>query len=283
MLKEQKPNNSKLHSKRANKRRTSLNNVVQTKGREESKGDKTNASDDGNDDDDDDDETVKAGSESDKDDKDNDDEEELAKIDTEGIESDKGGDEVSESKRESDEEETRQEEEESFDLIPRTPEGKETESDEESEEEETREEEEESFDLIPRTPEDYEDDGNGDEDQGLRINEEERIQEEEEADELYRDIDINQGQGLHVSQDIEDSHVTLTPVQPDGQQESSSVLSFVTSMLNPTSDAGVESIFTTASSLIAPLLITTPIMTPSTIATITTFSDAQSLQQQFQA
>nr|GEY54376.1 hypothetical protein [Tanacetum cinerariifolium] len=67
----------------------------------------------------------------------------------------------------------------------------ETESDGESKEEETREEEEESFDPIPRTPEDDEDDGNGDEDQGLRISEKERIQEEEEADELYRDVDIN--------------------------------------------------------------------------------------------
>nr|GFC72445.1 hypothetical protein [Tanacetum cinerariifolium] len=46
---------------------------------------------------------------------------------------------------------------------------------------EKREEEEESFDPIPRTPEDNEDDGNGEEDQGLRISEEERIQEEEEA------------------------------------------------------------------------------------------------------
>nr|GFB37847.1 hypothetical protein [Tanacetum cinerariifolium] len=123
----------------------------------------------------------------------------------------------------------------------------ETESDGESKEEETREEEEESFDLIPRTLEDDEDDGNGDVDQGLRISEEERIQEEEEADELYRDADINQGWGLQVSQDIKDSHVTLTPVQPDGQQESSSVSSFVTSMLNLTTDACVESIFTTAS------------------------------------
>nr|GEZ41590.1 hypothetical protein [Tanacetum cinerariifolium] len=44
--------------------------------------------------------------------------------------------------------------------------------------------------------------------------------------------------GLPLSQDIEDSHVTLTPVNPDVQQESSSVSSqFVTSMLNPTSDA----------------------------------------------
>nr|GFC47068.1 hypothetical protein [Tanacetum cinerariifolium] len=125
-----------------------------TKGREESEGDKTDESDDDND------ETVKAGSERDKDDDDNDDEEELAKNDDEDIESGKGGDEVSESERESNEEETRQEEEESFDLIPRTPKGS-------------------------------EDEGSDEEDQDLRISKEARIQKEEEADELYRDVDIN--------------------------------------------------------------------------------------------
>nr|GEU63105.1 hypothetical protein [Tanacetum cinerariifolium] len=98
----------------------------------------------------------------------------------------------------------------------------------------------------------------------------------EEADELYRDVNINQGKGLPLSQDIEDSHVILTPVNPDGQQESSTVSSqFVTSMLNPTSDAGMESIFATALSPVAPLQTSTPIMTPSTIATITTISHAQ--------
>nr|GFA54566.1 hypothetical protein [Tanacetum cinerariifolium] len=100
----------------------------------------------------------------------------------------------------------------------------EAESDRESEEEETREQEEESFDLIPRTPKDSEDDGNGEEDQGLRISEEERMHKEEEADELYRDVDINQGRGLQISQDIEDSHVTLTLTYSDGQQESSEIL-----------------------------------------------------------
>nr|GFC08749.1 hypothetical protein [Tanacetum cinerariifolium] len=82
--------------------------------------------------------------------------------------------------------------------------------------EETREKEEESFDPIPRTPKDSEDDGNGEEDQVLRISKEERMHEEEEADELYRDVDINQGRGLQVSQDIDDSHVTLTPIHSDG-------------------------------------------------------------------
>nr|GFB09013.1 hypothetical protein [Tanacetum cinerariifolium] len=45
-------------------------------------------------------------------------------------------------------------------------------------------------------------------------------------------------------------------------------------MLNPTSDVGVESIFTTAYSPIVSLQTPTPIMTPSTIATITTSSEA---------
>nr|GEV30861.1 hypothetical protein [Tanacetum cinerariifolium] len=124
--------------------------------------------------------------------------EELAESNEEDTETGKGGDEVRESEGESNEEETRQEEEGSFDLIPRTPEGSEK----------------------------------------------------------------------------ENSHVTLTPVNPDGPQESSFVSSFVTSMLNPTSDVGVESIFTAASSPIVSLQTPTPIMTPSTIATIRTSSEA---------
>nr|GFC45992.1 hypothetical protein [Tanacetum cinerariifolium] len=76
--------------------------------------------------------------------------------------------------------------------------------------------EEERFDLIPRTPEGNEDESNDEEDQELRLSEEARIQGEEEADELYRDVNINQGRGLQVTQNVEDSHVTLTPVQPDG-------------------------------------------------------------------
>nr|GEX60074.1 hypothetical protein [Tanacetum cinerariifolium] len=92
----------------------------------------------------------------------------------------------------------------------------------------------------------------------------------EEADELYRNVNINQGRGLQVSQDIEDSHMTLTPVHPDVQQESSSVSSqFITSMLNLTNDVGMEFIFTTASSLVAPLPTLIPRMTPSIITTIT--------------
>nr|GEW00952.1 hypothetical protein [Tanacetum cinerariifolium] len=152
----------------------------------------------------------------------------------------------------------------------------ESKNDEESDDEETREEE--SFDLIPRTPKDSENDGNGEEDQGLSISEYgvhfwDCFIFSSSSTYTYTDIDINQGRGLQVSQDIEDSHMTLTPVHPDGQQESSSVSSqFMTSMLNPTSDVGMESIFRTASSLVAPLPTPTPTMTPSIITTITTAS-----------
>nr|GEZ75563.1 hypothetical protein [Tanacetum cinerariifolium] len=197
-------------------------------------GNKSNERDDDRDEgsNDDSDETVKAGAE-------------LAKSDEEDKESGKGGDEVRESEGESDEKETRQEEEE-------------------------------SFDPIPRTPEESKEESNNEEEQDLRLSEDARIQEEKDADELYRDVNINQGRGLQVTQNVEDTHVTLTPVNPDGPQESSSMSSFVSSMLNPISDVGVELIFTTTSSSIVSLQTPTPIMTPFTIATITTSSEAPS-------
>nr|GFB98678.1 hypothetical protein [Tanacetum cinerariifolium] len=84
----------------------------------------------------------------------------------------------------------------------------------------------------------------------------------------------NQGRGLQVTQSVEDTHVILTPVNPDDPQKSSSMSSFVSSMLNPLSDEGVESIFMTTSSQIISLEPPTPIMTPSTISTITTSGEA---------
>nr|GFB46733.1 hypothetical protein [Tanacetum cinerariifolium] len=106
------------------------------------------------------------------------------------------------------------------------------------EEKETSEEEEVSFDPIPRTPEDSEKESDDEEEQESRLSEEARIQEEEDAEELYRDVNINQGRGLQVTQSVEDTHVILTPVNPDDPQESSSMSSFVSSMLYPLSDEG---------------------------------------------
>ncbi|GJR08228.1 hypothetical protein Tco_0790880 [Tanacetum coccineum] len=49
---------------------------------------------------------------------------------------------------------------------------------------------------------------------------------------------------VQATQEIKDTHVTLTLVNPDGQQQSSSVSSgFVSNMLNPNQDTGVDAIF----------------------------------------
>nr|GFC42947.1 hypothetical protein [Tanacetum cinerariifolium] len=84
---------------------------------------------------------------------------------------------------------------------------------ESEEEKETSEEEEVSFDPIPRTPEDSEKESDDEEEQESRLSEEARIREEEDAEELYRD-----GRGLQASLEVEESYVTLTPVNPDAMQ-----------------------------------------------------------------
>ncbi|GJU04754.1 hypothetical protein Tco_1121184 [Tanacetum coccineum] len=63
----------------------------------------------------------------------------------------------------------------------------------------------------------------------------------EGRDDVQADVVLPQ---VQVTQEIEDTHVTLTPVNPDGQQQSSSVSSgFVSNMLNPNQDTGVDAIF----------------------------------------
>nr|GFC03889.1 hypothetical protein [Tanacetum cinerariifolium] len=76
----------------------------------------------------------------------------------------------------------------------------------------------------------------------------------------------NQERGIQTTLEVEDSHVTLTPINPDG----------------------IESIFKTTSQLdvqnptsVAPLPMTAPTMTPFTIATITTASQAPILPTTF--
>ncbi|GJQ93347.1 hypothetical protein Tco_0004486 [Tanacetum coccineum] len=86
-------------------------------------------------------------------------------------------------------------------------------------------------------------------------------------DEVMTDVILPQ---VQATQEIEDTHVTLTPVNPDGQQQSSSVSSgFVSNMLNPNQDTGVDDIFgqhTEATSLIDTSV--TAIMEPSFTAQI---------------
>ncbi|GKB78540.1 hypothetical protein Tco_0945435 [Tanacetum coccineum] len=99
---------------------------------------------------------------------------------------------------------------------------------------------------------------------------EEATYEEDQGNEAVKDTNTDLDGRDKVMTDVEDTHVTLTPVNPDGQQQSSSVSSgFVSNMLNPNQDTGVDDIFrqhTEATSLIDTSV--TAIMEPSFTAQI---------------
>ncbi|GJS27649.1 hypothetical protein Tco_0488269 [Tanacetum coccineum] len=127
-------------------------------------------------------------------------------------------------------------------------------------EEET--DEDDSFDPTVHTPsqisssddEDSENEIEGTNVEGAK-SDEDATYEEDQGNEAVKDTNTNlEGRDdvmtdvllpqVQATQEIEDTHVTLTPVNPDGQQQSSSVSSgFVSNMLNPNQDTGVDAIF----------------------------------------
>nr|GFA46118.1 hypothetical protein [Tanacetum cinerariifolium] len=131
--------------------------------------------------------------------------------------------------------------------------------DDDDQEEETRDEK--SFDPIAKTPKNTDDEENLD----LNIGREEGQDDEDDEDELYGDVNINlegrvvQMVGVHTTREVEDSHVTLTPVNPDGFD----------SIFETTSQMDVQ-----APTIVAPLPLSTPALTPSTIASISTVPQA---------
>ncbi|GJV62957.1 hypothetical protein Tco_1473785 [Tanacetum coccineum] len=146
--------------------------------------------------------------------------------------------------------------------------------------------EEDSFDPRVRTPSRTEsiDD---DETQGVNVEGEKMDEDatniEGEGIELYRDVNVNlEGRDAEITdahqtiaqtnQVIEDTHVIITPVNPEGQQQSSFVSSgFVSNMLNPNPDLGIDSIFnfnTEATSLVdvpVTTLVESPILSAITL------------------
>ncbi|GJU97048.1 hypothetical protein Tco_1326319, partial [Tanacetum coccineum] len=138
---------------------------------------------------------------------------------------------------------------------------------------------EDSFDPRVQTPSHVEstDDDNSDEEvQGANTEEEEMVEEathkEDEANELYKDMNVNlEGRdtvmtdallpNVQATQETEDTHVILTAlITPEGQQQSSSVSSdFISNMLNPRLDIGIDSIFTLSTK--ATSLVDVPITT----------------------
>ncbi|GJU49116.1 retrovirus-related pol polyprotein from transposon TNT 1-94 [Tanacetum coccineum] len=105
---------------------------------------------------------------------------------------------------------------------------------------------------------------NDEEVQGANVEEEEMDEEatheEDKANKLYRDV-------------TEDTHVIITAlINPKGQQQSSSVSSgFVSNMLNPSPDIGIDIIFTsnTEATLVVDVLVTTiaepPLLSATTL------------------
>ncbi|GKE58272.1 hypothetical protein Tco_1497457, partial [Tanacetum coccineum] len=138
--------------------------------------------------------------------------------------------------------------------------------------------EEDSFDprvQISSYVESTDDEDNNKEIRGANVEgdkqDEEETNEEVEANELYKDVNINlEGRDIKITnaqqtnvqptQVIEDTYVIITaPVNPEGQQQSSSVSSgFISNMLNPSPDICIDSIFNlnTESTSLVDVLVT---------------------------
>ncbi|GJV22259.1 hypothetical protein Tco_1371279 [Tanacetum coccineum] len=112
---------------------------------------------------------------------------------------------------------------------------------------------------------------------------EEETNEEAEVDALYRDVNVNlEGKDIEMTdaprtiiqttQVKEDTHVIITPVYLEGQQQSSSMsYGFFSNMLNPSPDTGIDSLFNlnTESTSLVDVLVTTfakpPLLSATTL------------------
>ncbi|GKD42089.1 hypothetical protein Tco_1266734, partial [Tanacetum coccineum] len=144
----------------------------------------------------------------------------------------------------------------------------------------------EDDDQEVRHSEEESDEESDEEIQGANVEEEkldeEETNDEDEANELYRDVNVNlegrdiemtdtQQTNVQTTQVIEDTHVIITPVNLEGQQQSSYVSSgFVSNMLNPSPDTGIDSIFNlnTESTSLIDVSVTT-IVEPPLLSIIT--------------
>nr|GEW41167.1 hypothetical protein [Tanacetum cinerariifolium] len=142
---------------------------------------------------------------------------------------------------------------------------------------EQKDKEEESFDPIVQTPshvKNTDDEDNDDDSHGMNVEGDKGANEEDDDNDLYEDVHINlEGRNIQMSdvqttQVIEDTHVTLTLVNPEGQQHSSFVSShFVSNMLNPSSDTSIESIFESTPRVDVPVTTTDepPLLSATTL------------------
>nr|GEU88199.1 hypothetical protein [Tanacetum cinerariifolium] len=135
---------------------------------------------------------------------------------------------------------------------------------------------------------DSDNDGNDDTSHGKNVKGDEGPNIEDDDDKLYGDLNINlegrdvQMTDVHTTQVLEDTHVTLTLINPNVQQHSSSVSSqFVSNMLNQSPDAGIGSLFESTPQVdvpvmttIEPLLLSVPTLPPPSISIISQVQQA---------
>nr|GFA12428.1 hypothetical protein [Tanacetum cinerariifolium] len=138
---------------------------------------------------------------------------------------------------------------------------------------------EKSFDRIVQTlshVENFDDEGNDDASHGMIVGGDEGPDAEDDDNELYRDVNINlegrdvQMTDVHTTQVLKDTHVTLTLVNPDGQQQCSFV-----------SSKGMDSLFESnhrvdvpVTTTIEPLLLSAPTLPPPSIPIISQVQQA---------
>nr|GEV43407.1 retrovirus-related Pol polyprotein from transposon TNT 1-94 [Tanacetum cinerariifolium] len=109
---------------------------------------------------------------------------------------------------------------------------------------------------LKKTQENSDDEGNDNACVGLNVGGEEGRDAKDDDEELYKDVNINlEGQevqmiDVHSTQEFEDTYVTLTLVNPDGQQQNNSRVDVQ------------------ASTTVAPLTLTAPTLPPPAIPTI---------------
>nr|GEZ02631.1 hypothetical protein [Tanacetum cinerariifolium] len=127
---------------------------------------------------------------------------------------------------------------------------------------------EESFDPIVQTPshvENSDDEGNDDESYGMNVGGDKGPNAEDDDEELYEDVNINlegryiQMTDVHTTQVLEDTHVTLTPVKPDG----------IDSLFESTPLVDVP-----VTTTVVPLLVTAPTLPPPSIPIISQVQQA---------
>nr|GEU99265.1 putative reverse transcriptase domain-containing protein [Tanacetum cinerariifolium] len=131
-------------------------------------------------------------------------------------------------------------------------------------------------------------DGNDDSSHDMNVGGDEGPDAKDDDNELYRDLNINlegryvQMTDVHTTQVLENTYVTLTPVNPDGQQQSSFVTSqFVSNMVNPSPDTGIDSLFESTpwmdvlvTTTVKPFLLTAPTLPPPSIPIISQVQQA---------